>query len=70
MIGALIGLVGACSSNPKTENTDAIIITALSLAEPCCDERTAREQINAIHAEKYAVAPSWHSGHARSSWCR
>ena len=29
-ISALIGLVGACNNNPKTENTDRVIIKALA----------------------------------------
>ena len=32
IISALIGLVGACNNNPKTENTDHVIIKALAFA--------------------------------------
>ena len=30
IISALIGLIGACNNNPKTENTDRIVIKALA----------------------------------------
>ena len=51
IISALIGLVGACGSNPKTENTDRVVIKALA-AEPG-DEAALAE----IYAEKNAVSP-------------
>ena len=59
IIGALIGLVGACNNNPKTENTDQVIIKALafSLVQPETDAETIQALIEEIYAEKYTVAP-------------
>lgn len=49
IISVLIGLVGACNSNSKTENTDCVVITALTY--PSC-ELSAEELIEKIRAEK------------------
>ena len=62
IIGALIGLVGACSNNPKTENTDRVVIKALAFSRACSEVRescneTLQALIEEIHAEKYTVAP-------------
>ena len=59
IISALIGLIGACNNNPKTENTDYIVIKALAF--PCswsevCNE-TLQTLIEEIYTEKYIVAP-------------
>ena len=51
IISALVGLVGACGSNPKTENTDSVLMSALS-AQPGDAAALA-----AIYAEKNAVSP-------------
>ena len=60
IISALIGLVGACNNNPKTENTDRVVIKALafSLTHPEADIETLHALIEEIHTEKYAIAPS------------
>ncbi|MFR3359001.1 MAG: hypothetical protein ACLTSD_06080 [Eubacterium sp.] len=34
LTGALIGLVKACGTNPKTENTDAIVTEGLAMTSP------------------------------------
>ena len=34
VISALIGLAGACSSNPKTDATDNVVIKALAASVP------------------------------------
>ena len=34
LTGALIGLVKACGTNPKTENTDAIVAEGLAMKSP------------------------------------
>ena len=47
VISALIGLAGACNNNPKTEQTDRLLLMALA------GERSAEE----VRAEKFAVAP-------------
>ncbi|MCH5344556.1 MAG: hypothetical protein J1E64_11000 [Acetatifactor sp.] len=59
IISALIGLVGACNNNPKTENTDQVIIKAVAfpLIQPEADAETIQALIEEIYAEKYAVAP-------------
>ncbi|MCH5192021.1 MAG: hypothetical protein J1F23_07635 [Oscillospiraceae bacterium] len=54
IISALIGLIGACSNNPKTENTDHLVIKALaSSLEP----HTTSEIVNEIRTEKNRIAP-------------
>lgn len=59
IISALIGLIGACNNNPKTENTDKVIIKALAL--PVFQSETSDENlrtlIEEIYTEKYTVAP-------------
>lgn len=59
IISALIGLTGACSTNPKTDNTDNIIIKALAFPLICpeYDDRELQEIINDIYSEKNSVAP-------------
>lgn len=47
VISALIGLAGACNNNPKTPQTDRLLLQALA------GERSAEE----VRAEKFAVAP-------------
>lgn len=60
IISALIGLVGACNNNPKTENTDRVVIKALafSLTHPEADVETLQALIEEIHTEKYTIAPN------------
>lgn len=59
IISALIGLIGACSSNPKTANTDALVIKALAfpLVFPEFDDRALEELIQEIYSEKFTIAP-------------
>ena len=59
IISALIGLIGACNNNPKTENTDYVVIKALAFSpEPSeTSNKTLQALIEEIHTEKYAVAP-------------
>ena len=62
IISALIGLVGACNNNPKTENTDRAVIKALAFtrarSEVCeVSNETIQALIEEIHTEKYTVAP-------------
>ena len=51
----LIGLVGACNNNPKTEHTDNLVLTALSFPS---NGRSESELIERIRAEKNAIAPN------------
>ena len=55
VISVLIGLIGACNNNPKTENTDKLILTALSFPSNGCSETELIEQ---LRAEKNVIAPS------------
>ena len=59
IVSALIGLVGACNNNPKTENTDHVIIKALAftLTQSEADDKTLQALIKEIYAEKYTIAP-------------
>lgn len=59
IIGALIGLVGACGNNPKTNVTDSLVIKALALPVLCKEpnEETLKVMIDAIHTEKNMIAP-------------
>ena len=59
IISALIGLVGACNNNPKTENTDTIVLKALALLPESsnCDDEELQEILNEIYIEKNMVAP-------------
>lgn len=59
IISALIGLVGACNNNPKTANTDSLVIKALAfpLLRPEFDDKELQEMINDIYSEKNSIAP-------------
>lgn len=59
IISALIGLVGACNNNPKTADTDSLVIKALAfpLLYPGYDDKAIREIVDDIHSEKNFVAP-------------
>ena len=59
IISALTGLVGACNNNPKTENTDLVVIKALAFSSlyPDCNNDALQRMIAEIYAEKYTVAP-------------
>lgn len=59
IISALIGLVGACENNPKTSDTDRLVIKALAFPQlsPEYDDRALGEIVDDIYSEKYAVAP-------------
>ena len=59
VISALIGLIGACNNNPKTENTDHIVIKALAFPHACseADNKALQALIEEIHTEKYIVSP-------------
>lgn len=59
IISVLIGLVGACSNNPKTEKTDGVVIKSLAfpLLFPNFGDDELLEMINEIRSEKNAIAP-------------
>lgn len=59
IISALIGLVGACNNNPKTADTDSLVIKALAfpLLYPGYDDKALRKIVDDVHSEKNSVAP-------------
>lgn len=59
IIGALMGLAGACNNNPKTEITDAVVIKGLafSVMNTQADSDTLQEMTEEIYAEKYKISP-------------
>lgn len=59
IISALIGLVGACNNNPKTTDTDNLVIKALAFPLICpeYDDGTLQKMIDNIYSEKNSVAP-------------
>ena len=59
IISALIGLVGACNNNPKTENTDHIVLKALAFPAENLEssEDAFQNMMEEIYKEKNAVAP-------------
>lgn len=59
IISVLIGLVRACNNNPKTSDTDSLVIKALAfpLLCPTYDDKAISKIIDEIYAEKNSVAP-------------
>ncbi|MBD5533029.1 MAG: hypothetical protein HDQ98_12700 [Lachnospiraceae bacterium] len=59
IISVLIGLVGACNNNPKTTDTDDLVIKALAfpLIFPEYDDTALQKMIDDIYSEKNSVAP-------------
>lgn len=59
LLGALVGLARSTSSEPKTENTDAVLNAGLRLAaQPDAPAETLQHMLDIVHAEKHAVAPN------------
>lgn len=59
IISALVGLAGACGSNPKTEDTDRVVLESLAapLLHPEWDGEALDRVAQRVRAEKYAVSP-------------
>ena len=59
IISALIGLVGACGSNPKTANTDSLMRKALAFPLLCPEagEGELLSLLEEIYREKNTVSP-------------
>ena len=59
IISALIGLVGACNNNPKTADTDSLVIKALAFPLLCpeYDDEALRGIVSDIYSEKNSIAP-------------
>lgn len=59
LLGALVGLARSTSSEPKTENTDAVLNAGLRLAaQPDAPAETLQRMLDITRAEKHAVAPN------------
>lgn len=60
LTGALIGLAKACENNPKTAQTDSIIIKGLSLTMPNANvsEDTIEQMLSVVKEEKNTIVPN------------
>ena len=60
LTGALIGLARACGNNPKTENTDRVIIEGLftCVTNVNFNAKTVEDMISAVREEKNRVVPN------------
>lgn len=59
LLGALSGLARATTSEPKTEDTDAVLCTGLRLAaRPDAEADALRRMLDIVHTEKHRVAPN------------
>lgn len=67
LTGALIGLAGACLSNPKTADTDALIRSALACTreDAKADDALISDLIQRVEEEKFRVSPGCASCEAR-----
>ncbi|MCH5159927.1 MAG: hypothetical protein J1F66_03655 [Clostridiales bacterium] len=54
IISVLIGLVGACSNNPKTDNTDSLVIEALAFPASGLSQEEITEK---LRLEKNVISP-------------
>lgn len=59
LTGALIGLARACANNPKTEDTDRLILEGLftTVTNVSFNDETLTQLIERVHAEKGRVVP-------------
>lgn len=59
LTGALIGLARACSNNPKTEDTDRLILEGLftTVTNVSFNDETLTQLIERVHAEKGRIVP-------------
>ena len=67
LTGALIGLASACTTNPKTEQTDRLLIEGLftTVTNVNFNDETLREMIRRVREEKERVVPGCASCAAR-----
>ena len=49
IISAWIRLVGACNNNPKTDNTDNLVIKSLAFSSLCPESHTQTESFFIKH---------------------
>ncbi len=58
LLGALVGLARATTSEPKTEDTDEVLNTGLRLAaQPDAPEERLQRMLAIVQTEKHRVAP-------------
>lgn len=59
LTGALIGLAKTCGNNPKTDNTDRIIIEGLftTITNVNFNSETLEDMIERVHKEKNVISP-------------
>ena len=59
VISVLIGLIGACNNNSKTERTDKVVLKALAfeLLHPNAEDNELQNIKDEVTAEKYAISP-------------
>ena len=59
LTGALMGLAKSCGSNPKTDNTDRIIIEGLftTITNVNFNNETLKNMIDRVHKEKNIISP-------------
>lgn len=59
LLGALIGLARATTSEPKTADTDDVLCAGLRLAaRPDAGEAALRRMLDIVHTEKHRVSPN------------
>lgn len=59
LLGALVGLARATTSEPKTDDTDEVLNAGLRLAaQPDAPEEKLRRMLEVVHTEKHRVAPA------------
>ena len=58
LLGAVIGLSRTCANNPKTDDTDRLIFTALRVsANKSANEQTLAAMIRRVNEEKAIISP-------------
>ena len=59
LLGSLVGLARATTSEPKTEDTDEVLNAGLRLAaQPDAPEEKLRRMLDIVRTEKHRVAPN------------
>lgn len=59
LVGALIGLAKTCNNNPKTEDTDRIVIEGLVAAKTeSFGETMLKKKLEMVRREKHTIAPN------------
>ena len=58
LLGAIIGLARTCANNPKTDDTDRLLFTALRVsANANANEQTLTAMIRRVNEEKAIISP-------------